>query len=121
MFVAIHDYSLHRFITIDGDEVCVRRNPNNTFWLSGVPNDTLACANEVFLRVHDGSSSLFCCEINFATTAIDTCLGNRRGVTMIIGLDPNSVAELIGMNVSPRIPMEVDPSASQASQSTQSF
>ncbi len=121
LFRSINDYNLHRFINIDGDEVIVQRNPNNTFWLNGVPAGMLSCANEVFLRVNDGSVSLFCCEINVATTAIQTCLGNRRGVTIIVALEPSSVAELIGVNSSPRIPMEVDQVGSQDSQLTQSL
>jgi hypothetical protein len=121
IFRSIYDYNLHRFINIDGDEVRVQRNHNNTFWLNGVPHGTLACANEVFLRVNDGSVSLFCCEMNFATTAIQTCLGSMRGVTMMVALDPNSIVELIGVNFAPRIPMEVDQVGSQDSQLTQSF
>ncbi len=121
VFRSISDYNLHRFINIDGDEVRVQRNQNNTFWLYGVPRGMFACANEVFLRVYDGSVTLFCCEINFTTTAIQTCLGSSRGVTMMIALDPNSVGELIGVNFSTRIPMEVDQVGSQDSQLTQSF
>ncbi len=122
MFRPINDYNLHRFINIDGDEVLVQRNQSNTFWLSGVPAGVMSCANEVFLRVlYDGSVSLFCCEINEATTAIRTCLGSSRGVTMMVALDPNSVGELIGVNFNCRIPMEVDQVGSQDSQLTQSF
>ena len=127
-FRGIYDYRLHILRNIDGDEVMVQRNQNNTFWLCGVPNAVNSCANEVFIRVMGNAVSLFCCEINFADTAVQTCSGSIRGLTYIIELDPNSLGDLVERIIATPpsfqdIPMDIDPVAvaSQDSQLTQSY
>jgi hypothetical protein len=127
-FRGIYDYRLYTLRNIDGNEVMVQRNRSNTFWLFGVPNAVNSCANEVFIRVVGNAVSLFCCEINFSDTAVQTCSGNRRGLTYIIELDPNSLGNLVERIIAAPtpyqdIPMDVDPVAvaSPDSQLPQSF